>query len=88
MTYNEKRREVAVHGLLSDATSQFLVADEDGNRAASTVIADFKAGRDLCILQDIAGVDDTTFAIPYDAVQYIEVTETESAVSRDAYGCD
>lgn len=86
-TYNDKFKTVIVHTMLTDEGRNYNATDTAENRAGSMAVADFKAGRDIVVKTKMMGVD-TVVTIPYDAVEYLEVVETNFETAKDPYGCN
>lgn len=81
-TYPKKLKTVEVHMML-DGTVQTL-SDTVNDDAATRALNEFKNyGTAHMVVQN------NTIAMPYHAVQYIKVTETDGTVTKaDAYGCE
>lgn len=86
-TYTKKLKSIVVHSLLNDETQAFPLEDTATDNAASRALADFLAYRDMVAKVEMDGTM-ATVTIPYHAVQYIEVNESEVVISSaDPYGC-
>lgn len=81
-TYNKKLKTLEIHLMLDGETVS--VADTATDAKASMALAQFKDYSDI-VFKD----GDATKVVPYHAVQYIKVTETDAEVEKaDAYGCE
>lgn len=85
-TYNKKLKTLAVHLMLDSEVVN--IADTVDNDMATRALNEFKK-YDTMHYETESGGQKVTNAIPYHAVQYIEVTEADGSISReDPYGCD
>lgn len=81
-TYTKKLKTIEVHQMLDGAT--VTIADTADDAKASMALAQFEKYEDM-VWKD----GENTIVVPYHAVQYIKVTETEAEVEKaDAYGCE
>lgn len=81
-TYPKKLKTIEVH-LMLDGTVQTL-SDTVNDDSATRALNEFKNYGTAHIVSE-----GTISAVPYHAVQYIKVTETDGTVTKaDAYGCE
>lgn len=81
-TYSKKLKTLEVHLMLDSET--VTVADTADDAKASMALAQFKDYKDM-----VWADGDNVITVPYHAVQYIKVTETEAEVTKlDPYGCE
>lgn len=81
-TYPKKLKTVEVH-LMLDGTP-VTVADTADNDIATRALSEFKNYGTAHIVASGA-----TQAVPFHAVQYVKVTETDGEITKaDAYGCE
>lgn len=86
-TYNKKLKTIVVH-LLLDGASPITIADTADDDKATRALNEFKKYGTMHYESESGG-NKITNAIPYHAVQYIEVTETDGSVTKaDPYGCE
>lgn len=85
-TYTKKLKTLAVHLMLDSEVVN--IADTASDDMATRALNEFKKYETMHYVTESEGVK-TTNAIPYHAVQYIEVTEADGSIEReDPYGCD
>ena len=85
-TYTKKLKTLAVHLMLDSEVVN--IADTASDDMATRALNEFKKYETMHYESESEGVK-TTNAIPYHAVQYIEVTEADGSVDRaDPYGCE
>lgn len=85
-TYTKKLKTLAVHLMLDSEVVN--IADTVDNDMATRALNEFKKYETMHYETEDGG-QKVTNAIPYHAVQYIEVTEADGSVEReDPYGCD
>lgn len=81
-TYTKKLKTLNVHLMLDSEV--VTIADTTADDMATRALNEFKKYDTMHYVADGA-----TNAIPYHAVQYIEVTEVDGSVTKsDPYGCD
>lgn len=81
-TYNKKLKTLVVHQMLDGVTVN--IADTADDNMATRALNEFKRYETMHY-EDNNG----THAIPYHAVQYIEVTEEDASITKaDPYGCE
>lgn len=82
-TYNKKLKTLEIH-LMLDGANPITIADTADDNKATRALNEFKKYGTMHYEND-----GETNAIPYHAVQYIKVTETDASVNKaDPYGCD
>lgn len=85
-TYKKKLKTLAVHLMLDSEVVN--IADTASDDMATRALNEFKAYETMHYESESGG-QKVTNAIPYHAVQYIEVTETEADITKaDPYGCE
>lgn len=85
-TYTKKLKTITVHQMLDGATVE--IADTASDDKATRALNEFKKYETMHYETEEGGVK-VTNAIPYHAVQCIEVTEAEASITKaDPYGCD
>ena len=85
-TYKKKLKTIIVHQMLDGAT--VTIEDTASDDKATRALNEFKAYETMHYETEVNG-NKITNAIPYHAVQYIEVTEAEADITKaDPYGCD
>ena len=85
-TYTKKLKTLAVHLMLDSEVVN--IADTASDDMATRALNEFKKYETMHYETESGGVKSTN-AIPYHAVQYIEVTEADGSVDKaDPYGCD
>lgn len=85
-TYTKKLKTLAVHLMLDSEVVN--IADTASDDMATRALNEFKKYETMHYVTEDGG-QKVTNAIPYHAVQYIEVTEADGSVERkDPYGCD
>lgn len=85
-TYTKKLKTIIVHLMLDGET--VTIEDTASDDMATRALNEFKAYGTMHYETEEGGMAITN-AIPYHAVQYIEVTEADASVERpDPYGCD
>lgn len=85
-TYTKKLKTLAVHLMLDSEVVN--IADTASDDMATRALNEFKKYETMHYVTEDGGQKSTN-AIPYHAVQYIEVTEADGSVEReDPYGCD
>lgn len=81
-TYQKKLKTLNVHLMLDSRT--VTIADTAADDMATRVLNEFRNYETMHYKYG-----DTTYAISYHAVQYIEVTETDATIDKaDPYGCE
>lgn len=86
-TYNKKLKTLAVHLMLDSEVVN--IADTVDNDMATRALNEFKKYETMHGEEEIDGGQKITSAVPYHAVQYIEVTEADGSIEReDPYGCE
>ena len=86
-TYNKKLKTLEIH-LLLDGANPITIADTADDNKATRALNEFKKYGTMHFEEDQGGAKFTR-AIPYEAVQYIKVTETDASVNKaDPYGCE
>lgn len=85
-TYNKKLKTLEIHLMLDGEPITIIdTADDD---KATRALNELKKYGTMHYKEDQGGVKFTR-AIPYEAVQYIKVTETDASVNKaDPYGCE
>lgn len=86
-TYTKKLKTLVVHTMMGDLASSFSIADTATDPMASNALSDFMQYRDI-VFSATQGGRVGTVSIPYHAIQYIEVTETEATVERQDPYCE
>ena len=85
-TYTKKLKTLAVHLMLDSEVVN--IADTASDDMATRALNEFKKYETMHY-ETTEGSYKITNAIPYHAVQYIEVTEADGSIEReDPYGCD
>lgn len=85
-TYTKKLKTLAVHLMLDSEVVN--IADTASDDMATRALNEFKKYETMHYVTESGG-NKVTNAIPYHAVQYIEVTEADGSVERkDPYGCE
>ena len=85
-TYTKKLKTLAVHLMLDSEV--VTIADTASDDMATRALNEFKKYETMHYETEDGG-QKVTNAIPYHAVQYIEVTETDGSIEReDPYGCE
>lgn len=85
-TYTKKLKTLAVHLMLDSEVVN--IADTASDDMATRALNEFKKYETMHYVTEDGG-QKVTNAIPYHAVQYIEVTEADGSVERkDPYGCE
>lgn len=78
-TYPKKLKSLEIHLMLDGATES--IADTTADDKAARALNEFKNYETMEL--------ENGKMIPYHAVQYIKVTETDGSIEKaDAYGCD
>ena len=86
-TYTKKMKSITVHTFFSDIGRTFSLTDTAESASASMALSDFLAYRDLNFgVLNQGSLANVT--IPYHAVQYIEVTSTDTTVTKDDPYCE
>ena len=86
-TYKKKLKSIEIH-LLPSGVAFPIIADTATDDKATRMLNEFKNYETMHVTLEIAGEKGDT-DIPYHAVQYIAVTETEADIEKaDAYGCE
>ena len=88
-TYTKKLKTLVVHLMLdSDDSDVVNIADTTSDDMATRALNEFKRYETMHYETESGG-QKVTNAIPYHAVQYIEVAEAEADITKaDPYGCD
>lgn len=86
-TYTKKLKTITVHTFLTDMASSLPISDTPTDAAASRVIADFVAGRDL-VAKMTMDSQSIVVKIPYSAVSRIDVESTDTEVTKDDPYCE
>ena len=85
-TYTKKLKTLAVHLMLDSEVVN--IADTASDDMATRALNEFKRYETMHYVTTEGDVK-VTNAIPYHAVQYIEVTEADGSIEKaDPYGCE
>ena len=85
-TYTKKLKTLAVHLMLD--SEPITIADTADDDKATRALNEFKKYGSMHYETESGG-QKVTNAIPYHAVQYIEVAEAEAVITKaDPYGCE
>ena len=86
-TYNKKLKTLEIH-LMLDGANPITIVDTADDDKATRALNEFKKYGTMHYEAEESGIP-TIHGIPYHAVQYIKVTESDASVSKaDPYGCE